>query len=52
MDTIDTVGTIGEPVTMSDILSLATWQRERSSSELSDFIERRLGGLPDDVTLD
>jgi len=30
-----------EPVSLSDILSLATWDRERSSEELQDFITRR-----------
>lgn len=30
-----------EPVTISDILGLATWSRERSSEELQGFINRR-----------
>jgi len=30
-----------EAVTMSEVLSLATWDRPRSSSELLSFIERR-----------
>ncbi len=30
-----------EPVTVSEILDLATWQRERSSEELQSFISRR-----------
>jgi len=30
-----------EPVTMSEVLELATWDRPRSSQELLDFIEHR-----------
>lgn len=30
-----------EPVTMSDVLALASWERERSSDELLSFISRR-----------
>jgi len=30
-----------EAVTMSEVLSLATWDRPRSSEELLSFIERR-----------
>jgi hypothetical protein len=36
-----------EPVTFSDILSLASWQRERSSEELQDFINTRHANLSD-----
>lgn len=30
-----------EPVTMSEVLELATWDRQRSTDELLSFIERR-----------
>lgn len=30
-----------EPVTLSEVLSLATWDRPRSNEELRDFISRR-----------
>ncbi len=30
-----------EPVTVSDILELASWDRPRTSDELKNFIERR-----------
>ena len=30
-----------EPVTVSEVLELATWERERSSEELLSFISRR-----------
>ena len=33
-------GTV-EPVTMTDILNLSTWDRPRSSDELISFISRR-----------
>ena len=39
-----------EPVTINDILSLATWSRERSSEELQGFIESRHATL-DDIDL-
>lgn len=39
MNEIDEV--IVEPVTKSDILSLRTWERPRSSDELLGFIARR-----------
>ena len=32
---------IVEPVTMSEVLSLATWDRPRSNDELRDFINQR-----------
>lgn len=32
---------IVEPVTISEVLSLATWDRPRSSEELRDFISQR-----------
>jgi hypothetical protein len=36
-----------EPVTVSDILGLDTWNRERSSEELQDFITTRHSRLQD-----
>lgn len=30
-----------EPVTMSEVLELATWDRPRSNEELQNFISRR-----------
>lgn len=30
-----------EPVTMSEVLSLATWDRPRTNEELRDFVSRR-----------
>jgi len=30
-----------EPVTMSEVLQLATWDRPRTSDELRDFISQR-----------
>lgn len=30
-----------EPVTMSEVLELATWDRPRSNEELRDFISQR-----------
>lgn len=30
-----------EPVTMSEVLELATWDRPRTNQELSSFIQRR-----------
>ena len=37
-----------EPVTMSDILELATWNRPRTDQELREFIETHHAALPDD----
>ena len=34
-----------EPVNLSDILSLATWERERTSEELQSFINTRHAAL-------
>jgi hypothetical protein len=34
-----------EPVTMSEVLSLATWDRPRSAEELQSFISRREAAL-------
>jgi hypothetical protein len=30
-----------EPVTLSEVLELATWDRQRSDSEIENFISRR-----------
>lgn len=30
-----------EPVTMSEVLSLATWDRPRTNDELRDFLSKR-----------
>jgi hypothetical protein len=38
---METTQAIVEPVTMTEVLSLATWDRPRSSDELKDFITRR-----------
>ncbi len=34
-----------EPVTMSEVLQLATWDRPRSNEELRDFVSRRTSML-------
>jgi hypothetical protein len=36
-----------EPVTISDILELATWNRERSDDELRSFINSRHAAIAD-----
>lgn len=41
-----------EAVTMSDILDLATWNRERSSQELQNFIRTHHEQLPDDIEIE
>jgi hypothetical protein len=41
-----------QPVTMADILQLATWNRERSSEELQSFINTRHLALPDDSEIE
>lgn len=41
-----------EPVTVSDILDLATWNRPRTSEELRTFIESRHATLPDDLAIE
>jgi hypothetical protein len=38
--------------TGSDILSLASWEKERSSEELRSFVELRHAALPADITLE
>lgn len=40
-----------EPVTLSDVLELATWNRPRSNEELRGFVNTHLSGIPDDVEL-
>ena len=39
MDTIS--DSIIEPVTMTEVLSLASWDRQRSTEELQSFIRQR-----------
>ena len=41
-----------EPVTISDILNLATWNRERSTEELQSFIESHRARLADDTEIE
>lgn len=41
-----------ESVTVSDILSLATWNRQRSTEELQSFISSRHAALPDDTDVE
>jgi hypothetical protein len=41
-----------EAVTISDILGLATWNRQRSSQELQEFINSRHATLPDDSEIE
>lgn len=41
-----------EPVTLSEILNLDTWNRPRSSEELQRFIRTRHDRLPDDVEIE
>jgi len=38
---METVHSSIEPVTMSEVLQLATWDRPRTNEELQDFISRR-----------
>lgn len=40
-----------EPVTVSDILGIDSWNRPRTNQELRMFIESRDSQIPDDVTL-
>ncbi len=41
-----------EPVTVSDILDLATWNRPRTSEELQSFINSHHDRLPDSVEIE
>jgi hypothetical protein len=41
-----------EAVTLSDILDLATWNRQRSSEELQDFINSHHDALPDNIEIE
>lgn len=41
-----------EAVTISDILGLATWNRQRSTQELQEFIDSRHSTLPDDSEIE
>jgi hypothetical protein len=40
-----------EAVTLSEILNLATWNRQRTSEELQSFITGHHDRLPDDVDI-
>lgn len=41
-----------EAVTLSDILALSTWNRERSDDELRSFIATRHAALPDNISVE
>lgn len=41
-----------EAVTVSDILNLATWNRQRTSEELQAYIRSRHISLPDDTEIE
>ncbi|MEO5950556.1 MAG: hypothetical protein ABIQ04_03855 [Candidatus Saccharimonadales bacterium] len=41
-----------EAVTLSDILKLSTWNRERTDDELRSFIDTHHAALPDDSELE
>ena len=36
-----TDSTFAQPVTLSEVLNLASWERQRSDDELRDFLARR-----------
>ena len=40
-----------EAVTISDILGLATWSRERTDEELREFVNSHHDALPDDIDI-
>jgi len=42
---METNQAIIEPVTISEVLQLATWDRPRTSEELRDFVSRRTSML-------
>lgn len=48
---MDTYSTDVEPVTLSDVLDLASWDRPRSSEELQGFVTSHLSSLPDSIEL-
>lgn len=41
-----------EPVTVEDIMGVASWNRERTSRELRSFIESHHAALPADLVLE
>jgi len=41
-----------ESVTVSDILNLASWNRQRTSEELQDFIRTHHNRLPEDTEIE
>lgn len=40
-----------EEVTLRDVIGIATWERERSSDELRDFVESHHALIPADIEL-
>ncbi len=49
---MDTISTGIEMTTMSEILNLASWNRQRTSEELQSFIRTRHSSLPDDSEIE
>ena len=41
-----------EPVTVSDVLGLASWDRPRTSEELQNFITSHHAALPDSTEIE
>lgn len=41
-----------EPVTLSDVLELSSWNRPRSTEELQNFVRTHHNRLPDDTELE
>jgi hypothetical protein len=41
-----------EAVTLSEILDLATWNRQRTDEELQNFIITHNNNLPDDIDIE
>lgn len=48
---MNTFSTDIEPVTLSDVLELASWNRPRTSEELQAFITAHENNLPDNTEL-
>jgi hypothetical protein len=49
---MSTQSSIIQPVTIDDILDLATWNRPRTSEELQSFVLTHHARLPEDTELD